>query len=326
MPANDRRQYWQELDRSTREIEQQYSLFVASTVSAVTVTSVIAAIEAGNVDAIPITSASLTGVNESVRATYLRGGQFEAPAARIQFDIRNTRAEAWLREQSSDLITRVSESQREATRIVMQAGMAQGRNPRQTALDIVGRVGATGRRSGGIVGLSAPQAEYVTSARAELSTGNPRYFTRTRRDRRFDAMIRKAFDSGKPIPAADVDRIVGRYADRLLFTRGEAIARTEATAALNAAREEAMMQSVEAGNIHRDLITRYWDSAGDARTRPAHAAMDGQSRPAGQPFQSPTGVLMMHPGDSSMGAGAEDVANCRCFERIRYDFIGAANR
>lgn len=332
MPANDRRQYWQAIDALEKPIRDEFERFVTATVAGATVISIEQHLRERDTTALlremDVPPGALAGMHEAIRTAYLQGGQFEAPQARIMFDIRNPRAESWLRENSSQLVTRINEAQRAAIRVTLESGMEIGRGPRQTALDIVGRIGPTGRRTGGIVGLTEPQARYVANARADLLSGDPermvRYFTRARRDRRFDHIVRRAINAGRPVSVADVDRITGRYADRLLFTRGETIARTEATAAFNAAREEAMNQAVEQGKVHQDLITRAWDSAGDARVRPNHAAMNGQTRPAGQPFQSPSGALLMHPGDSSMGAGAADVANCRCFERIRYSFIGAA--
>ena len=90
---------------------------------------------------------------------------------------------------------------------------------------------------------------------------------------------------------------------------------------MNAGRDEAWDQSVREGKVAREFITASWSSTGDARTRDAHQAMNGQVRQHGVPFNSPTGALMLHPGDTSYGARGEDVVNCRCFKQNRADFI-----
>lgn len=332
MPTNSRRQYLELLDKVEKPIEQEFLEWVRVAVGAATIAEVEAHLREIDVDQVlrdlTVVSGGLSGTTEAIRTAYLQGGRFEAPAARITFDIRNVRAENWIRNNSSEFVTRIIESQREAIRTTLESGMRLGRNPRQTALDIVGRVGKTGRRSGGIVGLASNQAQYVANAREQLSSGDPsqmrQYFSRTRRDGRFDGIVKRAIESGKPVAAADIDRIVGRYADRLLFTRGESIGRTESIAALNAGREEAVLQAIDEGVISHEHTTGIWDATGDARTRPSHAYMEGQRRREGEPFRSSTGALMLFPGDTSLGAGAEDVISCRCFKRIEYDYIGQA--
>ncbi len=119
----------------------------------------------------------------------------------------------------------------------MFKALTKDANPRQTALDIVGRVSRTSnRREGGVIGLTAAQGQYVARARQELLSGEPdqlqRYLERGRRDKRFDRTILASIRDGKPINRETVDRIVGRYADRLLELRGEMLARTETMTAL----------------------------------------------------------------------------------------------
>lgn len=334
MPTRSRREYLQLLYEAEAPVRREFTEFVIAAVAGVRVRDVERAIERMDTDTmlrdIGVTSAALSPLAEAVRQNYLRGGRFEAPAARIMFDLRSPRAENWIREHSSALVTRITEGQRQGIQRTLETGMRLGRNPRQTALDIVGRVGPTGRRSGGIVGLSAPQSQYVANAREQLLSGDPRamreYFSRTRRDRRFDGIVHRAIAEGRPVAITDVDRITGRYSDRLLKLRGDSIARTESVEALNAGRDEAVQQAIDEGVISGQHTVGVWDATGDADTRPSHHALHGQRRIQGEPFESPTGARMMHPGDTSMGAGAEDVANCRCHKRFEYDYIGEAAR
>jgi hypothetical protein len=224
----------------------------------------------------------------------------------------------------------------------MQAGMAAGRNPRSVALDIVGRISKqTGRRAGGVIGLNGPQASAVKDMRAAL--GNPRgvgivrfdqlgdpvksfWIGRDgnlkssygRRDRRFDPMVRRAIESGTPLDEATINRLVGRYEDRLLDLRGQTVGRTEALASLNEASDEALRQVVDEGLAPPDAVKRIWDATGDLRTRPDHVAADGQPRGLNEPFIV-GGMSMMHPGDPA--GGAANVINCRCIVRHEIDFV-----
>ena len=208
----------------------------------------------------------------------------------------------------------------------IRAGIESGAGPAKVAREIVGTMNrATGQRVGGILGLNAQQTDYAISARAELS--NPatmeNYFSRERRDRRFDGIVRKAMADGKPVSAADTDRIVQRYKDRLLQLRGETIARTEAITALRAGRHEAYQQLVESGKVQAKQIIRTWRSAHDSRTRLDHLTLDKTDiRGLDQPFTAPDGSLMAYPGDTSMGASARETIQCRCHLDYQIDRRG----
>ncbi|MBN49985.1 MAG: hypothetical protein CMN85_10620 [Spongiibacteraceae bacterium] len=331
---NTQRDYLKALEQSEKPVADEYRKYVRVTTASATILILEKHLREQDVDALlrdlAITGAALGGVNEAIRNAYLSGGEFEAPAARIQFDIRNPRAESWLRFQSSDLVTRITQAQRDAIRITLESSMRIGRNPRQTALDIVGRVGATGRRSGGIVGLSGPQSQYVSNAREQLLSGDPatmrEYFNRTRRDRRFDGIVKRAIAAGKPVASRDVDRIAGRYADRLLEKRGVDIAITESLQSFNAARQEAAQQAIDQGIIDQGLTTAVWVHTSSRNPRDFHISMNGQKQPIGVPFQSPTGAKLMYPGDSSLGAGASDTVRCKCMKRVRYSYLEDAAR
>ena len=237
-----------------------------------------------------------------------------------RFDGRNPRAERVARDLSSKLVTNIINDQREAIRVVIEEGIAKGRGPRDTALDIVGRVNkATGKREGGIVGLHSGQAKAWAKAGTELDDLDPAYFERKLRDKRFDPMVRKAIEAGKPLSKADRDRVLNRYQDRLLKHRADTIARTETIASLNAGRNEGIQQLIDAGRITEDQVVKVWDATMDSRTRPNHAVMEGQRRRMGEPFISPEGYRLMHPGDASMGAPGEMTIQCRCILRLDLD-------
>lgn len=303
---------------------------VATITSNAQIRQLIIALQAGNVDAAlqaaGVRTGSWAALTESIRNTYITGGAFviarDVPKRfGAEFNINNPRAEQWLRQHSSQLITLINAEQRDAVQVVLRAGLQAGRNPRSVALDIVGRVGANGRRSGGVLGLNAPQTNAVVKARAELESLDSNYFTRTRRDKRFDGKVRKAIANETPLDTATVNRLSGRYSDRLLELRGSTIGRSESLSALNASGMEAMSQIVDEGLAKAEDITGIWITAGDERVRGPHSSMNGQERKHGVPFTAPDGSLLMHPGDSNLGAGPALTIQCRCVVTRRVDFI-----
>lgn len=305
---------------------------------------------AGSVEAIAealgLDQARFAGLAEAVRSAFLQSGMRTAAelpvlysdptvlvgrpagrmALRFRFDIRAPGAEQWVAQRSSRLVTEIIVDQRNAIRQTLAAAMQTGRGPREAALDVVGRVAVGGRRAGGTLGLTTQQAAFVANARNELDALSPAYFRRTLRDKRFDATVRKAIESGKPLTAEQIDRIVGRYSDSMLRYRGEVVARTEALTALNAARYESYAQAIAAGKIDAESVTVTWGATGDARTRDSHAEMNGQRVKFGQPFTTPRGALMRYPGDTELGAGAEETIQCRCRASYAIDYAREANR
>lgn len=267
---------------------------------------------------------SWTLVTEAVRNVYLTGGIFtmdKSVPARFgaEFNINNIRADTWLRTHSSELITFITNEQMETIRITLQAGFQAGRNPRSVALDIVGRISRkTGRRTGGIIGLNVPQTNAVANARAELGSLDSNYFTRVRRDRRFDSTVRKAIAAKIPLPKATVDRLVGRYSDSLLKLRGDTIGRTEALKALNASSDEALRQVIDDGLVPANAVKRIWRHSFSPGERPGHLQMSGQERGVEDAFLNPvTGITLQHP-----GAGpASEIINCRCMVEHKIDFV-----
>ena len=297
---------------------------------------VITALEAGNlsaaVEALHLDPAAYGPLQDAVQASYIAGGTSGAGLANsqtdasvvIRFNARNFRAEAWLRDHSSTLVTRIVEDQRTAVRQALAAGMERGVNPKTTALDIVGRVNrATGQREGGILGLTAQQEAFSRSARDELASGDPallrNYLTRTRRDARFDRSVAKAIRDETPVPADIIGKATERYKARLLELRGTTIGRTEAMASLHAAKQEAYLQAADAGQVSEADVRRVWDSAGDMRVRHTHAILDGETAGLREPFRSVSGALLMYPGDPS--APAAEIIACRCNLTYRIDFL-----
>lgn len=91
-----------------------------------------------------------------------------------------------------------------------------------------------------------------------------------------------------------------------LIWQARRVARTERTRIQAQARYEAAQEAADMGiGIYNEWIARM------VNTRDTHAAMNGQKRMQGEPFQSPSGALLMYPGDPT-SALPEEVINCQC--------------
>jgi hypothetical protein len=314
MPRDTRRRFNAEINRMTPTVRNAFLQAVADIKRSSDLASLEAAIASRDVQAV-LTLLNLgpeffAPLDEAVRSVYAAGGAYTMsslpavnPGTRsalvIRFQGRHPRAEQWVADRSSRLITDILDTQRTLVRDVLTERLAAGQNPRNTALDLVGRV-VDGKRQGGVVGLTSRDARALENYRLELIA------------------------DGRKVD--QVERMANRYQNKLLLRRGETIARTETIAALNAGRDEGVTQLIEKGEVEAQDVVGEWSATGDGRVRDSHSEMDGQTQPHGTPFISPTGAQLMHPGDSTLGAGGEDVINCRCYKAIRINYLAAAAR
>lgn len=117
------------------------------------------------------------------------------------------------------------------------------------------------------------------------------------------AAIQAGIDAGEGV--YELKQRIGRlYLDDIIPHRAETIARTETIGASNAA-------STIAAEATGLKLNKSWLSTRDSRVRDTHAAADGQIVPMSEPF-SVGGSQLMFPGDSSLGADAREIVNCRC--------------
>lgn len=314
------------------EVAQAFIQAINDLTSNVEVQKVIAAIERGDLAAamaaLHLNRAAFAGLEAKLSEAFVAGGQgavASMPAGvsiGFRFDPGNQRAAEIIRARAGRLITGLLAGEIDQAREHLADGMARGAHPRAVALDLVGRINrVTGRREGGLIGLSAPQRAAVEAARAELTSGDParlsNYLTRKRRDRRFDRTVIAAIRDRKTIPADVARNMVARYSSRLIQLRGEVIARTEGLPAIRAARREAYQQLVDDGRVDAQAIIRGWVTTRDGRQRDTHDSMGGQEvRGLDAPFVSPSGAMLLYPGDTSLGAGADEIIACRCDEYI----------
>lgn len=347
IPANTRQyiNYQSRIDAVLAKYEHRVqSAFLAAVrdiVDTATLKSIVEALEVGDITraiaAVNIDPAVYWTMTQAITGAYNDGGAAEIGShvwrypdlskAVVRWDMANTRASAWVSDLSSDLVVQIKNSQRDALRTTIEAGYSRGRSPIDIARDIMGRIDNTGRRNGGIVGLDDTKAQWVANARDDLTDLDERYFSRTLRDKRFDKIVRKAMDSGKPLTRAQIDKIVGRYADRMLQRRAEDIARTETQKAVSAAAQEALRQGKDKTGLPDNVFEKVWKHRGAApsgKERIEHIMMHNKSViGVDTPFVLPDNTLMKHPRDTELGAVADHTVNCRCgmFTRINYGLL-----
>ena len=326
--------------RQERQMLETFNAIIADIKNQAVLNEIVRALETDNVPAV----IELLGLNEetwepmaeAIRSAYREGGitgavqigtiPTDTGTLVARFNVRNPRSEKWIADQSSKLITEIVSDQRELVRQQLQDGLARGDNPRQTALALVGRIDpVTKRREGGSIGLTSQQAGWADSARAELENLDPSYLERKLRDKRFDSAIRKAIESGEPLPQKTIDSAITRMQQRALKYRGDVIARTESINALRAGQYESIAQAVEKGKVELSDVVKRWDSTMDGRTRTTHAKAEidyKEGIPLTQAFEvsriNGGTDLMMYPGDPA--GSADNVIQCRCRLVAEIDF------
>lgn len=261
----------------------------------------------------------------------------------FRFDMTNPSAESKIRTEAASRVTGYVEEQAETARKVIADGFQRGEGPQTIATTIAGRVNPiSGRREGGIIGLSAPQTSYVESMRRRLLSGDSDEMMKvlgsfdkdgkwkegtgqTLRDRRFDRSIKKAIRdvaAGKPNPltAEKVEEMTAKYSDRLLAKRADDIARTETAQSVMSARAEAAKQAMDKDGLPDDALVKTWRHLGGLHhARDWHLAMNNKTVIGiDAVFFMPDGSLMKHSHDPE--GGARNNVACRCSTDFTIDW------
>lgn len=300
-------EYLLALEAIERQMAQDYLAEAATHSRNTTLAEVVTRIEAGNqIAARNVFGGKYGKLAEEIRSKYLAGGNAVTETMlRVESEMQRPSAQAGtMNLQTSAVQVEISQEWKE---IDISA-------PR-LARNLLGMAGSNSERTGGVVGLTWQDAQMLSNARKQLASGDPvqmrDYLDRERRDRRFDGIIKRAIEAGKPVAMPDIDKITQRYAMRLLDARADTVASVQALEAYNAARNQFYLQLIENGT-DPSKITKRWKTRGDELVRASHAVMNGQTVAGSAPFVTPDGVLMMNPGDSSLGAGMNEIENCRC--------------
>lgn len=262
--------------------------------------------------AVDIEDAAFDEMRRLIVQTYAEGGVDAISGVRWPVNTRwnsaTPEAEYFARNTVGQNITWITNDMREAVRWTMGDGIALGRSNNRIALDIVGRVGPSGQREGGIVGLNRLQAQWVRNYREKLLAGEfPSNTLLTAAERR---LIEKG-----NLTAAQIDRLTQSYSNRLLLSRGKTIARTERGLAVNLGRMEGYRQGADKAGIPLSALRKEWVHRGAHKhERYEHVSL---SRDPAIPFTQPfdvNGYSAQMPHDPSLPAS--EVISCSCEVKV----------
>lgn len=333
------------LDKVLKELERDFSVKVARAFeeaisdikSDVVLKRVIEALERGDIeaamDALNIDDAAFNNVRQQLTQAFINSGtsvmsiiKFDPPGetrATVRWNISNPDAEEVLSKWVGEKITNITEATKAAARSAMTDRYREGKGPRQIALDVVGRVNkVTKKREGGLLGLNAPQENAVSNMRAYLERGDLKKVLRmSKRDLRFDRSIEKLIREGKKPSKTQIDKWVGRYADKLLKLRGDTIARTETAAAVEQGRFNGFKQGMDAKGYPYHYANKKWRHGGGGVTPRHNHVAENETVVQGllAYFTMPDGAQLLYPHDPD--APASHVINCTCSVLITMDWV-----
>lgn len=272
----------------------------------------------GALEVIDLEPAAFEPLRNILVQTYADAGAQATEGLRgVRWNSASPRAEDYARNRIGTEITRITDDSLQAIRNHIADGYAFGRTPNRMALDLVGRIGPSGRREGGVVGLSSQQEAWVRNMRTALENDPASALRFTRRDRRFDSLLRRS----ERLTQDQIDNVLTAYSNRLLLSRGRTIAVTERGAAINQGRVDAYANALEKYGLGPDAVIKEWQHTNRAVfDRPTHMNANKQRvRGLYTPFNV-SGLSCQFPHDPSLPPS--ESVNCRCIVKLWIDENG----
>lgn len=220
-------------------------------------------------------------------ANAARGGQLA-----MRFDAINPHTVQAVRNYGFNLIRQVTDDTRDGIRAIVSNALEFGGHPEEQA-----------RRIRSLIGLTENQADAVSNFRTLLETRDSRALQRALRDRRFDGTLNRVLgdEAVDDLTPEQIDRMVERYASRMLDFRANTIARTETINAARLGTQGAWTQATENGLLVRSKVRQGWMVTPDDRLciycaevpllNPDGVPLGGQFQTALGPVDGPT----LHP-------------------------------
>ena len=241
-------------------------------------------------------------VQEAIRAAVVRETaswrRTLPPPARlatvgVAFDVLNPRVIEAIRTMETRVLTRLGEGVRSAVRKHVELGLQAGVGPRAIA---------RGLRA--VVPLGERQVEAVANFRGYLEAGRFRTALRRElRDARFDATLRRLAGEGGSLTQAQIDRMVGQYARRMVAFNAETNARTAALDAVKTAQRAAWQDAIDRGTIDDGNLMKRWVQIDRPTKRESHIPLHGET----VPFDSPYSTGQMWAGEGDWNCGCSDL-------------------
>jgi hypothetical protein len=189
----------------------------------------------------------------------------------ISLDLLNPEAVNFLNGYTLNLIRQVSRDTRLAIRDVILTAFNEGGHPYEQAREIRN-----------LIGLTSRQAQAVRNFRRMLRSGDPTLMRealeRALRDKRFDSTVLRAIESQSRIPKERAERMVQRFAERMLNYRARNIARTESIRASVAGQQELWRQAVGQGLLKPERTRKKWIVTPDDRLCPICRPIPGRNK------------------------------------------------
>ena len=251
---------------------------------------------------------------------------------RVHFSwgVRNLPAEQAMRQHAANLVTGIVTEARDGIRDVLVDNLSRGRSPYDAGRTLAGRINrVTGRREGGLIGLSRPQMETVVRIERAMREGDKvymrDYLTFANRDKRLDRMVLKAIREGRALAPEEAERVTRLYANRALKYRADTISILETHSALARSKRDAFQQQIDNGKLDAQDVTKRWRRTVSREPRIEHLAMAGKPAiPFNAKFTLPDGIQCDGPHDPNLPA--RHVVGCKCSLDISIDFTGQALR
>lgn len=313
---------------------------INASAEALDLNSIIAALESGDVGKVlAILSVDKAAEAFSALQPALQAGVYAAGAAgaaqiamqvsgaTFTFGQLNPRLIEWLQTYSLGLIRQINDGTREAIRDYLVTGMTGGENPKDVARSIKQIVGLTDRQAKAVLNyrkeletfhLKRTAGGYGLGNKVDRVNGTQVFRPdedglpsdgiqlRRLRDFRYDGVLQRSMEQGKPLKPEQIDRMVDAYRRKYLAYRSRTIARTEALRTTNMGVQDAWRQAIESGKVPEELVRKKYIVAKDERLckvcAPIPSMNPAQGVKMGAPFNTPKGPINLPPVHP----------NCRC--------------
>lgn len=235
-----------------------------------------------------------------------------------RFNMRNPRAENWIRRHAADRVRGFTAEQVQSAREIIVSGYAEGQHPHTIARQL---------RNG--LGLDRPRAERLTKVSRGMQTpegvrelvikhADGNLSLRYKVNKATAQRILRAYRDETNVPQRERELSIRQYRDALIADRAKTIAETETANSVISARDEEWRQALESQGLSANDVIKTWRHrrGADKYHRPDHLAMSGHEvQGLDTPFEFPDGAQLQFAHDPN--GGPEHIIRCGCDTEFR---------